>query len=152
MGRVTATVKMFEERIRLSFEIEGDIGSLVIPSRSQPERADELWRSTCVEMFVATPGGGYREFNFSPSGRWAAYDFLSYRDGMIDADTSPPEIAVRQTDERLTIDVDVDRMRGKVALAAIFEDRSHALSYWALAHPSAKPDFHHPDSFVLDLP
>jgi len=24
--------------------------------------------------------------------------------------------------------------------------------YWALAHPSDKPDFHHPDSFVLELP
>ena len=38
------------------------------------------------------------------------------------------------------------------SLSAVIETTDGAMSYWALAHPSAKPDFHHPDSFVLDLP
>ena len=40
----------------------------------------------------------------------------------------------------------------KLALSAVIETVDGAKTYWALAHPSDKPDFHHPDSFVLDLP
>ena len=32
------------------------------------------------------------------------------------------------------------------------EEQDGRKSYWALAHPPGKPDFHHPDCFVLDLP
>ena len=31
----------------------------------------------------------YREWNFAPSGEWAAYDFTSHREGRSDADVSP---------------------------------------------------------------
>jgi len=37
-------------------------------------------------------------------------------------------------------------------LSAVIEEPTGAISYWALAHPSDKPDFHHPDSFILELP
>ena len=40
----------------------------------------------------------------------------------------------------------------RLGLSTVIEDGDGGISYWALAHPSAKPDFHHPDSFVLDLP
>jgi len=33
-----------------------------------------------------------------------------------------------------------------------FEETNGRLSYWALAHPPGKPDFHHPDCFALELP
>ena len=39
----------------------------------------------------------------------------------------------------------------RARLAAVIEATDGSLSYWALAHPSDKPDFHHPDSFVLEL-
>ena len=44
--------------------------------------------------------------------------------------------------------------------ASVTEDLTHALdalaacggiSYWALAHPPGKPDFHHADGFALEL-
>jgi hypothetical protein len=38
-----------------------------------------------------------------------------------------------------------------LALAAVIEDENARLSYWALKHASPKPDFHHPDAFVLEL-
>jgi hypothetical protein len=40
----------------------------------------------------------------------------------------------------------------RLGLAAVIEDKTGIFSYWALRHPSAKPDFHHPDSLVLELP
>ena len=39
----------------------------------------------------------------------------------------------------------------RLALSAIVEDETGALSYWALRHGPGQPDFHHPDAFVLTL-
>jgi len=36
-------------------------------------------------------------------------------------------------------------------LSAVIEATDGSLSYWALEHPADKPDFHHPDSFALEL-
>ena len=35
---------------------------------------------------------------------------------------------------------------------AVIEAVDGSVSYWALAHPAGKPDFHHPDGFALQLP
>jgi hypothetical protein len=37
-------------------------------------------------------------------------------------------------------------------LAAVIEERGGRISYWALAHPPGKPDFHHSDCFTLEFP
>jgi hypothetical protein len=41
--------------------------------------------------------------------------------------------------------------RLRVALAAVIENDTGELSYWALQHAPGKPDFHHPDGFTLEL-
>jgi hypothetical protein len=38
-----------------------------------------------------------------------------------------------------------------IGLAAVIEESSGALSYWALRHAPGKPDFHHPYGFILEL-
>jgi hypothetical protein len=40
----------------------------------------------------------------------------------------------------------------RLGLSAIVEEMNGRISYWALAHPTGKPDFHHPDCFALELP
>ena len=40
----------------------------------------------------------------------------------------------------------------RLGLSAVIEDTSGGKSYWALAHPPGKPDFHHADCFALELP
>jgi hypothetical protein len=39
----------------------------------------------------------------------------------------------------------------RLGLAAVIEDETSRLSYWALSHPAEKPDFHHADSFTVCL-
>jgi len=74
--------------------------------------------------------------------------------------TVPPSLEVRNFDDRLELDAairlpePVDPPGGrtlKLALTAVVEDNSGTLSYWALQHAPGKPDFHHPDGFVLEL-
>jgi hypothetical protein len=149
------------EGIDLRFLITGDVSQIVVPERVRPSRADELWRSTCFEAFIQKDGGGYCELNQSPAGYWAAYEFSGYREGMY----AHPGVEVRDfrrnmEEGALTIGAtfDLDRVMSgqsspwRIALSAVIETKVGDISYWALGHPSDKPDFHHPASFVLELP
>jgi hypothetical protein len=123
-------------------------------------RADELWRHTCFEVFVAEQGStAYREFNFSPSGEWAAYAFTAYRVGMTPLQLdSPPQISWQQTIGRLELVaiLPADMLIAaegamRMALSAVIEEQSGTITYWALKHPAGQPDFHHPESFALEF-
>jgi hypothetical protein len=126
------------------------------PPLEEPSRADDLWQSTCFEAFLRVPGEeAYREWNFAPSGAWAAYDFTAHREGRTDADVAPPYVRVE--DNMIwwaigaTIAVDADSP-WDLGLAAVLEERDGTKSYWALAHaPGDKPDFHDPACFVAHL-
>lgn len=73
---------------------------LALPPAAAPGRADGLWQSTCFELFLLDPqSGAYREFNFAPSGQWAAYSFDSYRVGMRPMDVMPPNIISTDPDQ-----------------------------------------------------
>ncbi len=141
--------------LRLRYHVSGDIGALALPAVTTPARANELWRHTCFEAFVRGEGEGYREFNFSPSTCWAAYRFDGYRTGMADApDAGDPHIEGRKDSRRYDLTASLPLGAGpfRLGLSAILEDRSGERSYWALAHAPGKPDFHHINSFTLDLP
>jgi hypothetical protein len=147
--------------LKLQYLVEGDMARLRIPAESAPRRADKLWQHTCFEAFVAGQAAGYYEFNFAPSTEWAIYQFSAYREGMARVEAAqPPQISVRCETRRLSLDALIDlktlstSQDGsglRLAVSTIIEEASGHLSYWALAHPSAKPDFHHADSFALAL-
>jgi hypothetical protein len=129
----------------------------VIPALREPWRADELWRTTCFEAFFAgVDAEEYREWNFAPRGNWAAYDFSAYREAMVQADVrSPPYIRMEDNftwwTVGATIAVEADR-QWELGLSAVLEEKSGTKSYWALAHPPERPDFHTRDCFVARLP
>lgn len=150
--------------IALSYCLRGDIVRLRIPEDRALERTDQLWEHTCFEVFIAVRGeSAYREFNFSPSGQWATYDFKNYRQAADELPvTPPPRIVTRRFAGRIEVDVTLpaqslphNRMNWQLGLSAVVEeadtvDGNH--SYWALHHPSPRPDFHHRDAFALAWP
>ena len=121
--------------------------------------ADGLWRTTCFELFLMPEGGeAYCEFNLSPSDRWAAYDFTGYRAGMAERPAErEPQGTMRQGSSFAIFDAAIpltalpDR-ECRMNLAAVIEERGGAKSYWAIAHPADKPDFHDPACFAATLP
>jgi hypothetical protein len=144
--------------LSVAFVIKCDLSSLRIPESRPSRRAGKLWQHTCFEVFVmAGEGPGYREFNFSPSGEWAAYAFRNYRDGGPLEIELDPGIVVRHTMNRLELDAKICHdflLPGRplrLGLSAVVEEADGELSYWALRHPPGKPDFHHADAFVLPL-
>ena len=126
------------------FRVRGDISKLVIPPPSTPERADNLWRTTCFELFVSGEGDGYREFNFSPSGEWAAYAFDGYRSGMTNADASiETELYHENNEFQFSAEIRTEFANpAHVGLAAVIEEVDGTISYWSTAFAPGKADFH----------
>jgi hypothetical protein len=157
-----SATRTHEGKLALHYAIHGKIAALNIPPPGPARIGWKLWRHSCCELFVREKGAeAYHEFNFSPSGEWAAYAFSKYREGKTLADDAlNPQVAVQSGAGRLDLYALVDLARVAPAyvgarlalgLAVIIEEASGALSYWALAHPSDRPDFHHPGAFALEL-
>jgi hypothetical protein len=151
------------DTLAFQYVLRAEMPHIRVPASRPAARTDELWKHTCFEAFIAAAGTrGYYELNFSPSQQWAIYRFDAYREGRSPSDvTLPPRLAVRRFDDRLELDAtlrlpDLTALQAaralKLALSVVVEHDSGTLSYWALKHAPGKPDFHHSDGFVLELP
>jgi predicted GIY-YIG superfamily endonuclease len=151
---VAATLRITLRTFDLTFSVETESPTLVIPPEAKAERKDGLWNTTCFEFFYTSPDNGYVEYNFSPSTEWAAYSFSSYRTGMTPCDVAtPPVIGVFCEAKRFVLKASIlaPALPTRVGLSSIIEETDGTKSYWALAHPPGEPDFHHPDCFELQL-
>jgi hypothetical protein len=151
--------------LTLEFQLTAELSALrLVPSVCQPQRRNELWRHTCFELFARRDSqAGYCEFNFSPSGDWAAYRFDSYRSTPQEAKQSPIEVilhtsGVAQIGVRARIDllsafekqaVATDLVDWRLNCAAVIESTDGSLTYWAVHHPGPKPDFHDAAGFRI---
>jgi len=143
--------------LRLRWRVEG-AGKLVVPPFAGKGRADGLWATTCFEGFLKPDGGeAYVELNLSPSERWAAYDFASYREGMAERPfPREPECTMRVGSSFAIFDgavpaAGVPLPPSALGLSAVIEEEGGTISYWALAHPDGKLDFHDPACFAARL-
>jgi hypothetical protein len=158
-----AQIERAGTRLSLRYVLAGAVGRQRIPDpQSPPRRADHLWAHTCFEAFLAPVGGSaYWEIDLSPSGDWNMYRFDGYREGMrpetrVQAPTGAVEQATCGTlTFRETVDLgsipELADAALDVGLAAVLETSDATLSYWALHHATAKPDFHRRESFVVRL-
>jgi len=145
--------------LQLTYVVTGKIGDLRLPPVTGGARTDGLWRHNCFEAFVRpSPGEAYYEFNFAPTTQWAAYRFDSYRSGMrVATEIDAPRIEVQAAPERYILQAALDlshlpRDAGwRLGLAAVIEETGGRKSYWALAQPPGKPDFHHSDCFACEI-
>jgi len=161
MGVVAEALRQADGGLVLSYFVTGRISELHLPPPAEPTRTDELWQHTCFEAFTCSPPtAGYYEFNFAPSTQWAAYRFSAYRKGMrIATEIDAARIDVQSGAESYALQASLDLNRTilpsdspwRLGLSAIIEETGGRKSYWALAHPPGKPDFHHSDCFAREL-
>lgn len=144
--RVSAAIEATPDGCRARFRLEGDISRIKVPVAAPSERKDNLWQTTCFEIFWQPRGDSYyREFNLSPSSRWACYDFDSFREGMRDAPVSAFAIASTATGATLELEANIASelpLPADVALNAIVEDLEGNIQFWALAFAPGKAEFH----------
>jgi hypothetical protein len=150
--------------LALRYTLHADMSRIrvVLEGTASPGRTDGLWKHTCFEAFIRPDDSPeYYELNFSAAKQWAAYRFDAYREGMLPVELPrAPEVTVRYTARDLELDALVSLPfaytghsipRPRLALSAVVEEDSGRLCYWSARHPEGKPDFHHPDSYVIEL-
>ena len=149
-----------DDGVWIRYHVDAPVDDLELGLPGEPERRDELWKTTCFEAFVREAGSDtYLEFNFAPSSAWAAYCFTGYRNGMTDLPmASAPELGNDASESHFALEAVFElpsELRDKdlqMAITAVIEELDGTKSYWSLAHSSGVPDFHHPDCFTLRLP
>ena len=146
-GSITAIEALIEPTptgCRAVFVARGDIGQIAVPQIDAPGRFDNLWKTTCFEIFWSHDGTSYREFNLSSSSRWACYDFDSFREGMRDA-PADVAIAITASADELRLEAHIQsglRLPATVALNGIIKDQDGVSRFWALAFRPGAPEFH----------
>lgn len=146
----------------LQYTLQGPLAGLRLPPPQASGPADGLWQHSCFEAFLGLAGeAAYREFNFSPSGQWAAYRFSGER--VREPSAAPPvkpDLDLQTTADGLSLRVwlplqalpPVEPGRPwDLGLTAVVETTDGQLSYWALQHPGERPDFHHRGGWLLQL-
>jgi hypothetical protein len=148
--------------LEIRFRMDGDIGRIRLPPAELARRRDGLWQHTCFEVFLRPDGSdSYHEFNFAPSGDWAAYRFGGRRSDSTAPELAAPRIECRRLPDGCTLSAQIaiaalpELARAAsidAGLTAVIETIDGARSYWALAHGGDKPDFHDPATFTLRVP
>lgn len=167
MERIEVDIGIEPEPL-FTYRVFGDLKKIRKPDLmtadpSAAGRRDELWRTTCFECFYGPAGDdAYIECNFALTLDWAIYRFDSSRQGMRPSSLSVGGMMAKLGPGHIELGVyvplerfvrpDLPKPPLRLGLAAVIEAIDGSISYWALTHPSDKPDFHHPDSFILDLP
>lgn len=152
---LTVTLSPHTEGLLLRYQLSCAPAALRLPAPlAAPGFADGLWQHSCCELFVAGAGSAYREFNFAPSGEWAAYAFSDYRQRVEWTPPAAPHITVTQAAGSVTLQAFLPHAllpadAQALGLTAVIEAADGSLSYWALHHASERPDFHRRESFTL---
>ena len=145
---VSAEIDTTDSGCRARFRLRGDIARIKVPAHDVSERTDFLWKTTCFEIFWQPVGGTwYREFNLSPSSRWACYDFDDVRIGSRDGPVESIAISCSHGADELVLETSIGSalpVPADVALNAIVEDKDGAIQFWALAFEDGEPEFHSP--------
>jgi hypothetical protein len=152
----------YSEVLLVSFTVSGEVWDLRWPEKdTDPSRHDELWKTTCFELFLAaqSPDTRYWEVNLSPSCNWNTYSFESYRKGMkMETRLHVSSIDFKREDTRVVLKARIDLsplMLGNqpldISATAILQDDEEHTSYWALKHCGQKEDFHLRESFILKI-
>ncbi|MGC1306472.1 MAG: DOMON-like domain-containing protein [Phormidesmis sp.] len=166
---VSGQVTREKSVIAFSYLLAGDLDRVVIPpARETVRRADRLWEQTCFEFFLAsgnvqTRTSPYWEFNLSPTGDWNVFSLAGYRHRSTETaafQSLPFTVKALSDGLHLAVSVDVGALveAGRslqlgVSMVVIVrgEEGAPEETFWAIAHPAAQADFHHPDSFAIKL-
>ena len=157
---IEVSVSRAEGKLTVMYRLDGDLDRLRVPQERPACATDRLWEHTCFELFVARSGAAdYYELNFAPYGASAVYAFGAYRQRLDrELTAKAPRRQWGDASCRLIAEVELSALGPAyvdaelvLGVSAVIEDADGQLSYWALAHPQPKPDFHHRDAFTLVL-
>lgn len=142
----------------LTYEVNGPIQELVW-DRSLNGQAQDLWKQTCMELFVSIGPESYMEWNGSPSGAWSIIQFSGYRNAVPYSQRGDNPVLKSAAEDPQTLRLvwtlpvelfpGVDLTQAEISLnAVIFSRPTNTSAYFALKHASSVPDFHNRAAWI----
>ena len=157
---INGAISRLGDRLNIEYVLSNS-STIVVPKTNKISlRRYDLWEHTCFEFFLKLKDTDkYWEFNLSPSGNWNVFRFLNYRSNIVEekAFDALPFTVVRDANYlMLKAEIELNKIVKadetlEVAVATVIEEKDGALGYWALTHPATEADFHHPDSFTIEI-
>ena len=134
--------------IEISYDLS-EINEILIPQKKVLVRENELWKSTCMELFLKdAKESNYKELNVSLDGKWNAYEFSCYRTEM----KKSRSVIVSEVK---SLDTNIfwvrfefrDKLASQLLInpASVIKNIDEGVTYFAPAHQEG-PDFHSFDS------
>ena len=159
---ITGDIERCANRLFIRYVVTGDVDSIFTPAPSNsPARKDDLWKATCFEFFLAVKDQPpYWEFNMSPSGDWNVYAMDAYRQVNMREESAFAQLPFefRKAGPQLVLDLSIDlnpilhhNQPLQVGITSVIQTLDESETYWALAHPGQRADFHLRESFVKQL-
>lgn len=160
--KISGSIDRRNRVLAIHYSMTGRTENILLPPvSSHPVRRDDLWRATCFEFFTAVPEDPqYWEFNLSPSGDWNVYHMDAYRRVGFREESSIGRLpfSIHCEQEFITVDATADlnsiisaNQKIEVGITCVIQSQEGRETYWALAHPGSRADFHVRESFVLRL-
>ncbi len=159
--QIVGNISRNENLLTINYQLLGNIKEIAIaPPSNIPARKHELWSETCFEFFFGVKNSPeYWEFNLSPTGNWNIYRFDGYRQGMQEETAfATLPFSVQHLSNSFAIALNINlapiippEASLEIAITTVIKHTDGALTYWALTHPGAVADFHHRDSFIIEL-
>lgn len=154
--RVTTTVHLNQKSIALSFLIKGELEGYSFPPEAKQRRANELWKATCFELFLAnSKHEAYYELNFSSSFSWNFYRLSAYRAELEEmALLSSPKIEIMRKEDEVQVFFELALEAGFLAqfdlynVAVVLLKKENERGFWSLKEMREAPDFHCRENFL----
>ena len=151
---VSSILNTIGRKLTLTFTVKGDLQNYTFPKEQTIKRANELWKATCFELFLAnSKKDEYYELNFSPSLAWNFYYLKYYRAEVQEVEiVAEPTVQIREDKNSYSIELtlegfDFERF-DSCNLTAIFLTQEGERTFWSIQPMKESPDFHHRDYFV----
>ncbi|MGD8568561.1 MAG: DOMON-like domain-containing protein [Gammaproteobacteria bacterium] len=159
--KITGRLSIDAGTASIQYLMSGDIANVKFPPVApQPQRRENLWQTTCFELFVsATDSKEYWEYNLSPSHDWAVFHFSDYRQNKSD-DLATPDLTIttqRTNNKRFDLGCTIELPQAvkshkmELGVSAVVQNIHDQLYYYALIHCKKTADFHHRDSFIIGV-
>lgn len=158
---ITGTLALGAGAVNIVYRLSGATDRVKYdPIHPSPSRKNELWRTTCFEVFIKAPGcPEYWEYNLGPRGDWNVYRFTGYRSALqqeplvpnISIETEITQTCLASLQATLALPPLLVGQKLAIGISSVIEDTAGGLHYFALRHSGLKPDFHDPAGFVLSL-
>lgn len=153
IDKIESELTIENKYLQISFSIKGILSEYFFPSKVEQKRVNELWKSTCFELFLAnSKTEAYYELNFSSSLAWNFYCLSGYRNELEEVQnvsTSKIEVFKSADEFKIVLEIKIDKLNefDICNIACVLLNKKNERIFYSVYHHLDKADFHNRQNF-----